>query len=306
MDIRELRYFEQVAKDKSFTRAANNLFLSQPALSRTIQKLEQELGVELLTKCGGTIKLTDCGAALLEHARPVINQFDQLTNLVSDVKNLKSGVVRIGVSAILGSLYISKIIIDFGLRYPDMELKVYERPTNEVCEKLQRGDVDIGLCLRSASAEMFQCHELIRDELVVLCHRSNPIAQLERVHFEQLHKEDFNIFHSGAQTNKDIFRRCQEAGFTPRITLSCYGSHYSIKMTNAGKGICILPRPYALQYESPNLAVVPLAPSLPWVCCILTRRNDYLPFGARMFYQDVVDFFDELNRKKNPDSSPMS
>ena len=110
MDIRVLKYFVQVAKDRNFTRASEHLYISQPALSKTIKKLEHELGINLFDIRTTGVQLTDYGQMLYQRAVPLIAEFDALTNFVSDIQAKPVGRLRVGVTPMIATLYTVSIV----------------------------------------------------------------------------------------------------------------------------------------------------------------------------------------------------
>ena len=126
MDIRVLKYFVQVAKDRNFTRASEHLYISQPALSKTIKKLEHELGINLFDIRTTGVQLTDYGQMLYQRAVPLIAEFDALTNFVSDIQAKPVGRLRVGVTPMIATLYTVSIVTEFNDRWPEVELQITE------------------------------------------------------------------------------------------------------------------------------------------------------------------------------------
>lgn len=298
MEIRELSCFIQIARDKSYTKAANNLFLSQPALSRTIMKLEHELDAKLFQKVKTGLELTDCGKALMDSALPVVNQFQRLPGIVSDVKQLKVGALRVGVTPLLSAMFMAQAVMDYCMKWPGIELTLYEAGTQDVCDQLLRGDIELGVCLLPAIQANFEIHVVLEDEWVLFTHRDNPLSRCDVVQMEQLKDQEFNTFNMGASITDELFGRCKRAGFIPNINLSSARAHYLINMTSQGRGVCFLPRPYAEKFVPSDLKMTSLNPKIPWVCCIVTRKNDYLPHAARAFYQTLTHTFRQYISQK--------
>ena len=116
VDIRVLKYFVQVAKDKNFTRASEHLYISQPALSKMIKKLEHELSIDLFDVRPTGVQLTDYGQMLYQRAVPLIAEFDSLANFVADIQAKPVGRLRVGVTPMIATLYMVNIVTEFNDR----------------------------------------------------------------------------------------------------------------------------------------------------------------------------------------------
>jgi DNA-binding transcriptional LysR family regulator len=295
MEFRELKYFLEVAKDRSFTRAANRLFLSQPALSRAIKRLEQELGVRLFESRGNGVELTDCGKALQQRAFPLINEIESLGDCLQDIRSLKAGAVSMGITPMIGTLFMAPIIIEFCNRWPGVELQLFENGSKIIRRQIALGELDLGVCLRMDGADDLSETVVFCDEMVAFIHQSNPLSELASLRFEQLAGERFNMYSPGAALSEQIVGRCVAAGFLPQINLKSSKAHFVMKMTGCGKGICLLPRPYAEQFILPELRMVPFEPRFDWVCCVATRKNGYRSYAARTLQAHVVQSFGQLS-----------
>ena len=125
MDIRTLRYFVEVVRQQSFTRAAEKLFVTQPTISKMLKNLEDELNCILLIRDGRRLLLTDTGRVVFERGLALLAEFRQLEAELSDINQLKTGVLRLGIPPMVGMLMAGPIGL-FRQRYPGVELKISE------------------------------------------------------------------------------------------------------------------------------------------------------------------------------------
>src|SRR5699024_4951755 len=147
MDIRHLEYFTEVAKQLNFTKAASVLHISQPSLSKTIKSIEDELGVPLFNRSFRNLELTDAGRALLHNAKHVLQAYQNLTNELNDVMNLKKGEIHIGIPPIIGAAFCSSLITQYKELYPSIDVILSEVGTNTIKEGIYDGSLDVGfLC----------------------------------------------------------------------------------------------------------------------------------------------------------------
>lgn len=145
MDLRKLVYFATVADCGSFTRAAQQLHIAQPALSRQIKLLEEELGVDLLSRAGRHIRTTDAGDVLLKHARELIAGFQRVEAEMQSRQRRPKGKVAIGVPPSLGPLVVPQIVERAGLELPQIVLRIREATTVVLEQWLDAADIDIAL-----------------------------------------------------------------------------------------------------------------------------------------------------------------
>lgn len=298
MDIRSLMQFLQIAKEGSYTKAAASLYLVQPTLSKTIQNMEQELGVRLFQKNGQRIELTDYGKRLVEIAAPIVNQFQQIPTWLKEAEELESGEVSIGVTPMLAGLYLVSYITEFCRSYPRIELKLYERATYEVKEAVLRCECDVGLCMLCAEVQncnLLEIHPLFKKEVVVLIHRDNPLSRRRSISMGALRHEKFNFYASGHALKDEIYLRCTEAGFSPDINFVSGNAVFLIRLSETGNGITILPRPFLTLHDCCSLRAIPFEPAFPWECCLITRRDRYQPFVVKRFMDYIIKEFRSLS-----------
>lgn len=302
MELRELHYFVQIAKDHSYTLAAEHLYISQPALSKMVKKLEGELDVPLFIINHNGVSLTDYGEMLYTKTVPLLNEFNAIQNFVTDVRGIKSGKLRVGATPMLGSLFLVDIVVDFCKQYPNVELKLTENGSKAIRQQLIDGDIDIGICIVGDKSDYLTDRVLFQDEMVVCLPSSNPLSQYTELEFEQLKNEYFNCYSNASTLYTQITDRCIQAGFEPKINISSSKIGMIIQMTARGKGICILPRPYAAKYSLPGLKLIPIKGSFLWVSCLVKNKTVYQSCVSQLFENFVVEYF----KKRYPDSPDES
>lgn len=302
MELRELHYFVQIAKDHSYTLAAEHLYISQPALSKMVKKLEGELDVPLFIINHNGVSLTDYGEMLYTKTVPLLNEFNAIQNFVTDVRGVKSGKLRVGATPMLGSLFLVDIVVDFCKQYPNVELKLTENGSKAIRQQLIDGDIDIGICIVGDKSDYLTDRVLFQDEMVVCLPSSNPLSRYTELEFEQLKNEYFNCYSNASTLYTQITDRCIQAGFEPKINISSSKIGMIIQMTARGKGICILPRPYAAKYPLPGLKLIPIKGSFLWVSCLVKNKTVYQSCVSQLFENFVVEYF----KKRYPDSPDES
>lgn len=292
MDIRVLKYFVQVAKSRNFTRAAERLYISQPALSKMIKKLEAELGVSLFDVHTSGVYLTEYGQLLYQRVVPLLAEFDSLADIVRESQARPTGKLRIGVTPMLATLYMVDIITEFSRQWPEIELQITEDGSIALRKALRDAELDMVLCITGNELPGLQDTILFEDEMVVVLSRENELARYSSLRFQQLEGQLFNLYSQYASLSRQITDRCVKAGFIPRINISSSKVNFMLQMTEHNRGICILPRPYALRGIRENLKMIPFEEKFPWQGCIVSNPNRYMPNVARIFERFVLDYFE--------------
>jgi DNA-binding transcriptional LysR family regulator len=217
MDIKPLRYFLAIAKNASFTRAAEQLNVAQPAVSMAIKKLETELGLTLLHRADRKISLTDEGKRLLLHAEKIIQATDDALLEMNELRGLNQGEVRVGIPSMLGSYYFPPILMAFRHRHPTINLKVIEGGTWQLQKMLEDGELDLSVIVAETLPEGLETHRLLKEEMRVTVAKDHPFSQLESITPDAFFDEELVMFKEGYFHRRVVDRLAREAGKSPKI-----------------------------------------------------------------------------------------
>ncbi|GAA0114639.1 LysR family transcriptional regulator [Clostridium senegalense] len=157
------KVFCQVGKNKSFSKAAKELYMTQPAVSQSIMQLERELDTRLFTRTPKGVILTNEGKILYEHAISAINLIDAGEKKLLDSKNLMIGDLKIGVGDTTSKYFLLPYLEEFHSQYPNVKLKIINRTTLELCSLVKSGNIDIAICnlpIEDSSIEIIECMEV--------------------------------------------------------------------------------------------------------------------------------------------------
>lgn len=146
MDIRQLTYFIEVGKYKSFTKASKSLHLSQSTLSKVVKSLEEELNVELIDRSAKKIKLTEAGEIILAEGEKIMESLEDISVHLYDLMNLRKGKIKLGIPPIIGFLFFPKIIKEFNELYPDIKIQIFEDDSKTVKQKVFGGQFRYRCC----------------------------------------------------------------------------------------------------------------------------------------------------------------
>jgi len=171
MELRQLKYFAEVSRRKSFSEASKELFITQSTLSQQIQKLEDELGVELLTRDTRHVELSDYGTQFLPYALQILHDAQASIDKIKDVQNLMSGELRVGSTFSFDPL-LHKTVLDFHKRYPHIKLLMHSSSKEVLLKMLTDRELDIVLAYKSyLTDERIMSHLLFRGNLSLIVAR---------------------------------------------------------------------------------------------------------------------------------------
>lgn len=176
MDFR-LNVFVEVARHLSFTKAARELFISQPAITKHIQELENIYKVQLFNRIGGKISLTPQGEIFLKHANEILAQYKLLANEMELVTEQFSGELKIGASTTIAQYLIAPLLADFIVRFPQVKVSLFTGNSEQIEDALENKKIDIGLVEGSRRSNHLKYSPLAKDELVLVTSSQNPIGE---------------------------------------------------------------------------------------------------------------------------------
>jgi LysR family nitrogen assimilation transcriptional regulator len=165
MDLRKLKYFSKVVESGSFSRAANQLHVAQPALSQHVRHMEEELGVPLLHRSAQGVTATEAGQRLHVHAKRILAEFAEIPDSVRGEKVAPRGEVRFGLPGTVSELLAAPLIEAAMARYPDVRIRVVEAMSGYVLEWLRRGDVDLAMIYSTSDPKGLAFHHGLSEEI---------------------------------------------------------------------------------------------------------------------------------------------
>ncbi len=242
MELRHLRYFEAVARHCHVTRAAAELHIAQPALSKQISQLEAELGIQLFDRVGRNVRLTEAGEALLPHARAVIAQVFAARAEMDERVGLHKGRATVGTPPTVGTQLLPGVLAAFHRRYPGIELCLREAGVQTLLELLETGMTDVAVVTLPVTNHHLVVQPLFSEELVVVVWRDHPIAKCHHVRFSDLANEPWILAPENYELREATLNACRRAGFTPRIILDGSEMDTLLRFVATGLGIALVPK----------------------------------------------------------------
>ena len=240
MDLGQLRYFSKIVEHRSFTRAAQDCSVSQPALSQQIAKLEKELGQPLFERQGRSIRLTPAGQVLQSQAEKILQLVDDAKRQITD--DGQTG--RICVSAIptVAPFLLPLILKDVGEQFPRASFVVNEDTTNNLLKRCAAGDIDVGIVALPAAAKYLTIEPLFSEELLLALPTDHPLTKKNRITSKDISKENFVLLGDGHCLADAIETFCTRKKFQPVSTSRIEQISTVQHMVALGHGVSFIPQ----------------------------------------------------------------
>ena len=296
MDIRQLEYFVELAKTQNFRKAAEQLHLSQPALSKSIRLLESELNTVLIERTNKSFKLTDTGDALFQKAVFLIQQFQDVYKTIEDVRLSNQGEIKIGIPNILGFLCYLDLICDFQKKYPGIHISVSGEGTKDINAALREERIDLGLGMLSENvpiARDLQVIPLTHDEGVLVVNKNKAYAAMDTISIRDMKDENFVLTNEQYLLYDDLMQLCMQEGFTPKIVAKSSQWDFLLKMVDSDFGVSVLPRPLVEKSDLPNIKAIKIKEGFNWDIVIFCIRNRPRTHAMNKFIEFTVEYLYE-------------
>ena len=240
MELAQLEAFLQVAQHRSFSRAAEALFLTQPSVTARIQSLEREIGERLFERTGRSVTLTDAGHAFMPHAQRALTAVQEGTDAIEAVRHGDIGSIRIGASDTIATYVLPGILKQFRETRPRVHVHLTTGQTEGIVEKLLAGETHVAVSRLTQHPEVESLH-LYNDDLALVCSPSHPFASRGRVTIAEAGKEPFLFFERSSSYHSLVYSMFLRVGVVPESVMELDSMETTKHMVEAGLGIAILP-----------------------------------------------------------------
>lgn len=294
MDLRHVRTFVTVAEVGTVSRAAERLHVAQPALSRQIAQLEDELGLKLFDRVGRRLLLTSGGEQLLNDCRGLLNYARALGERAQVLQHGDVGVLRVWASPHLIEGIFPELLRHYAARYPNVQVRLVDAAAGaEAFAMLDRGEVHLVQTIASAimpNEERFASHELAPMEMLAACHPKLGLGSDGKVEIASLGTYPLLQATQDFAMRRNFDAACRLAGFIPNNVLECRAPHALLAMAEAGHGVAIIPSALRIhRYKVRVLRVTYRGKALDEPLTMLSDKRRPLPVHARVFCEMLAD-----------------
>lgn len=281
-----MRYAVAVGQRLSFTQAAADLSIAQPALSQQIATLERELGVRLFDRTNRRVQVTDAGKAFLARAERALADAAAIREEMTAYAGGLRGRVVVGTYQSLSELTLPKLLGQFHARFPGIEVALREGMAVDLLAGLRAGTIDVFVGnIGEANAEYgaeFAHEPLYEDELGIAVAGSHRHANRSSIDIAELASESFIIFRPGSQLTQRLYALARASGFEPRIAFESVDTMTVRALVAEGLGVALFPRTLA-NTPGPNIALVSIAPErILRRISLVTRKAPYGPSAKHL------------------------
>lgn len=258
MELHQLRYFVAVAQTGSFTRAAEQCHVSQPALSQQIQKLERNLGHRLFNRLGKRAVLSEAGKVLLHQARQVLTMLENAERQVRDFDQLGHGQLAVGAIPTVAPYVLPDVLQAYGRLFPQVELLIHEDLTAHLVEAVAMGELDLALVALPIANPRLVCETLLTEPLLLALPKQHPLASRPRISLDDVRSERFIVLDEMHCLGEQMLAICRQEGCH---RISCRSSQLSTvqALIALGQGISLLPNMARAADHSRHIVYRPLA-----------------------------------------------
>lgn len=307
MDFKQMQYILKVAEERSFSKAAQKLFIAQPSLSQYIRKAELELGAQLFDRSSAPLKLTFAGELYIETAKRILDLKDQLSQQIDDITNLKKGRVTIGLSPFRSAYIMPKVLPFFHNKFPGIEVVLVEDISINLEKLAMNGTTDVTLMTSPIQQNIFNFEPIMSEEILVVIPPNHPIQKTVNhitvndsirpvIQLKDLRDEPFIMLKKDQQLHKIATTLCEQAGFSPRVILESESIEAAHALVTAGMGITFVPDTLIPSHQTPPYplycSVDESRPTRDLV--IAYKKGRYLSVAAREFISNIKAIFSKL------------
>ncbi|MFC0416704.1 LysR family transcriptional regulator [Cytobacillus solani] len=296
MDIKHMQYFMEVTRTGSFTKAAENLYITQPALSRIIKSLEDDVGAHLFIRSRKKLMLTDAGNVLFRHAQVIEKQLQLLETELASMIKLRKGHIRIGLPTIVNSFFFSKLIASFHQEYPEITFQLEEDGSKRIEEKIMSGTLDFGVIVLSDKNDRLDDYTFVNEKLTLVVPSSHHLVEKKEVALHKLKDEAFIMFNQDFELRNLILKACKEANFQPRIISETSQLDFIEELVASNLGITLLPESTSKELTADVQTIAVTNPVIEWNLAIIWKTDEYLSQINKEFIHFAKD---KLSHIKN-------
>lgn len=286
MEMHQLEYVLAVAKYHNFTRAAEEIKISQSSLSQQINKLENELGTSLFVRTTRSVQLTPAGSEFVTHAQRIMSGVSEARRCIQEYVSIVKGELKLGTLAVIGSYNLPNLVTSFQDNFPGIKLSLLEEQCEELLCMLHSSKIDAAFVQITKLNPNFRFYPLVSDKMVVVTSHRHPLANRVSVDIRELQNEKL-ILTPSTSGHYQVINACQLAGFVPNVVLSCSVVKTMLAFVREELGITVLSSKVALAERDSSMRVIALTPTIPRKINLATRNSDDMPPTLKMFLKFI-------------------
>jgi DNA-binding transcriptional LysR family regulator len=280
--------FHEVAKFKSFSRAAEELFVSQPAVSKHIRQLEQQVGLGLIRRGRGDFNLTEAGEILFKHTHKFFSHLMEIENALSALKIEHHGVLKIGTTESYSKCLMPKLLSGFQTSHPSVKITLEVGNSEEIEKSLLDYKNDIGLIGLVKASSKFESVPFLKEELVLIVSPNHPLCKRKIVSLKEMKGYPFIIRAKGSTTRRILFHAFEKFDIHPSLLIEAGSSEFIKQWVSEGKGVSIIVKRLGEDEEKRGMIkVIPLQERLYLEVAVLYLKEERANPAIKAFIQYI-------------------
>ena len=297
MDLLQLEHFLAVVEERTFTRAAERVSRSQPAVSQSIKKLEEELGTSLFARDVHDVSLTEAGTKLVEYARKMVRARDEAMRELGALKNLTSGTLNIAAHESAAVYLLPAPLRSYLRRFPDIRVGIYRSRLTDIPRQVLDREVHVGFVKDEPTFHELQWVDVHADEMILVAAPGHPLTRRTETQIRDLGEEQFVLHHLCATTEQKILRLFEQHHTRCRIVAEVWSFENIKNFVQAEVGLAIVPKITVRdELRAGSLARINVPElNIPRRTLMIYREQGYLSEPARELIKIVRSFNWESN-----------
>jgi len=294
VELLQLEYFQAVARVEHITATARSLHVTQSSLSRTIVRLEQDVGAPLFDRVGRSVRLNDFGRAFLQRVDKALWELEQGRQAVADMVGAEYGTVSLGVNT---AHMLPDVLREFRRQRPHAQFHVEQLPTDAMQARMEQGELDFCLSAPPLMGPDIACEPVLTDMIYVIVPPSHPLAERRSIGLAELQDEAFVGLKKGYGMRDLMDQYCQRAGFVPRHTFEGDEPTTLRGLVRRELGIAFVPGSSRNHSTEEDGVYLRIEPECQRITGLSWHRDRYLSLAAQEFRQMVMAYFHNASQQ---------
>jgi DNA-binding transcriptional LysR family regulator len=292
MELRQLEHFLAVVEEGTFTRAAERLFLTQPAVSLSIKKLEEEIGSPLFARDVHDLSLTEAGRVLADYARRMVRLRDDATREMARLGSMAAGSLTIAAHEAAAVYLLPAALRTYVKRFPDIKVGIYRSRLEEIPRQVMDRQVDLGFVKDAPTFHELECVDVHTDEMICIASPKHPLASRSRVTVKDVSSEQFVLHHLCSATADRILRLFEQNSTRCRVVAELWSFENIKEFVRQEVGLAIVPAVTVREeLKTGTLIRLPLGElAMPRRTLMIYRDQGYMSESARELISIVRAF----------------
>lgn len=241
MNLRDLKYIVEVAREKNFARASQKVFVSQPALSMQIKKLEDNLGVNIFERDKQNFLVTPVGAEIIKKAEIILRESEEIKNIAKNSKDPNRGEIKIGAFPTVASYFLPNFVKNIRKKFPQLKTYLLEAKSDELIEKLKSGEIDCALLAMPINNENLIGEKIFSEKFVLATYKGHPLAKKNKIQIKELKNQELMLLEDGHCLRDQALEICSAVRAYENTDFKATSLETLRQMVANGTGITLMP-----------------------------------------------------------------